>query len=434
MRTWRVDNTDPYTRVDIATGNEDTNLYRGFYGKRFNNGGVLQFAGQQYGVASPRFSGSGDALSLLSRVGIAKKGWSLDGFLLRHHATRDPERAAIGRPTVLSLDATNTDAYIRAAVGRVGSGPWAQLTVASLAFKGTTGPDRNVSATALSDTLERRVSESQYNMSAGYTLGPARFEVEDRLRALGGTTYNGASGRLDLVTPIGVVNGFVEHDGFRKTTNADAGIRAQPLPFIAFSGTISRSVPIASGASSQVSTMSARGEVGLKLFGPWVSAGLITTDGTPGLAPVVYDTLLLPTGPGRISARTASIRGPIRSGFGIDAWVIKWDPNGPYRPQYQSRSELNYSNDFAKRFPRGDFEIRAAGIFEYRGHTNFPLSAGDIETSVAKTLSGLLEIRIMRAVLSYQQRNILGYPYQVVPGFDMPRVLAIYGVRWDFWN
>jgi len=48
MRSWRVDNTDPYTRVDIATGNEDTNLYHGFYGKRFNNGGVLQLAGQQY--------------------------------------------------------------------------------------------------------------------------------------------------------------------------------------------------------------------------------------------------------------------------------------------------------------------------------------------------------------------------------------------------
>jgi hypothetical protein len=161
---------------------------------------------------------------------------------------------------------------------------------------------------------------------------------------------------------------------------------------------------------------------------------LITTNSGAGLAPIVYDTLLLPTGPGRISARTASIRGPIGAGFGIDAWVTKWDPNGPYRPQYQSRSELNYSNDFAKRFPRGDFDIRVAGIFEFRGHTNFPLSAGDIETSVAKTLSGLLEIRIMRAVLSYQQRNILGYQYQVVPGYDMPRVLAIYGVRWDFWN
>jgi hypothetical protein len=49
-------------------------------------------------------------------------------------------------------------------------------------------------------------------------------------------------------------------------------------------------------------------------------------------------------------------------------------------------------------------------------------------------VSTLLEIRIMRAVLTYQQRNILGYLYQVVPGFEMPRVLAIYGVRWDFWN
>jgi hypothetical protein len=75
-----------------------------------------------------------------------------------------------------------------------------------------------------------------------------------------------------------------------------------------------------------------------------------------------------------------------------------------------------------------------AGVYEYRGHTIFPLDAGDLQTPVAKTVSALLEIRIMRAVLSYQQRNILGYLYQVVPGFEMPRVLAIYGVRWDFWN
>src|SRR5206468_11973576 len=89
MRTWRVENTDPYTRVDVATGNADTNLYRGFYGKRLDSGGVVQFAGQQFGVTSPRFAGSGDALSLLSRVGVAKKNWSVEGFIIRHHATRD---------------------------------------------------------------------------------------------------------------------------------------------------------------------------------------------------------------------------------------------------------------------------------------------------------------------------------------------------------
>ncbi|MEO8578605.1 MAG: Plug domain-containing protein [Gemmatimonadales bacterium] len=436
MRSWRVDNTDPYTRADVATGNEDTNLYRGYYGKRFQNGAALQFAGQQYGVRSSRFAGAGDALSLLTRYGVAKKSWSLDGFVIRHHPTRDIQRptAGLGRPPVLSLDATYTDAYVRAAVGSSNRGPWAQVTVASLAFKGTTGPDRSVAATSQPDTLERRVSETQYNVSAGYTLGALRVEVQDRLRAIRGSTYNGASGRLDLVTPVGVVTGFVEHDGYRGTTNADAGIRAQPLPFIAFSGSVAQSVPRTSGVSSPATTTSARGEVALKLFGPWLGAGMISSDRSGGLAPAVYDTLLQATAPGKTSARTASIRGPIIAGFGIDAWVVKWDQSRPYQPEYQSRSEIYYANNFAKRFPRGDLDIRLAGVYEYRSHTTFPLSTGDVRTEAAKTVSAQLEIRLLRAVLTYQQRNILGYQYQVIPGFEMPRVLAIYGVRWEFWN
>jgi hypothetical protein len=439
MRTWRVDNTDPYTRVDVATGNEDTNLYRGFYGKRFDNGGVLQLAGQQYGVTSSRFAGTGDALSLLGRIGIARQSWSIDAFVNRTRATRGIQRPALGRPPVLSLDGTNTNAYIRGAIGGVNSGAWAQVTVASLGFKGTTDPDRNVTANPLADTLERRRSETQYNLSAGYTLGPARLEVQDRLRAFGGTTYNSVSGRLDFVTSFGVLSGFAERDGFRKVTNADAGIRLQPLPFISFAGSVGRLVPTSesnptSGSASTASATSARGEVALKVFRPWVSVGMINADRTQGFAPVVYDTLLLPTGPGRMTARTASIRGPLVGGLGIDAWVARWDRARPYQPEYQSRSEINYANNFAKRFPRGDFDVRAAVTYEYRGSTTFPFEAGDVRVAAAKTLSAILEIRIIRAVVSYQQRNILSYPYEIIPGFEMPRVLAIYGVRWDFWN
>ncbi|MFL5502903.1 MAG: hypothetical protein ACJ799_02720 [Gemmatimonadaceae bacterium] len=432
MRSWRVDNVDPYTHVDVATGNEDTNLYRGFYGKRFDNGGVLQFAGQQYGVTSSRFAGSGDALSLLTRVGVAKQSWSVDAFVLRHHPTRNIQRPAVGsgRPPVLGLDATYTDAYLRAAVGGVNSGQWAQLTIASLGFKGTTDPDRNVAATSQPDTLERRFSETQYRASGGLTFGPLRLEVEDRLRALAGTTYNGVSGRIDLVSPIGVVSGFAEHDGFRGTTNADVGLRAQPLPFVALSGSIARST----ATGSTLGVISQRGEVAIKLFRPWVSVGMITTDKTAGLAPLAYDTLLLATSPGRTSAGTVSIRGPVWAGFGIDAWLLRWDNGWPYQPRYQSRSEINYTNNFERRFPRGDFGLKVAGIYEYRGHTIFPLAAGDVQSSIGKTVSAILEIRILRAVISYQQRNIMGYQYEVIPGFEMPRVLAIYGVRWDFWN
>jgi hypothetical protein len=439
MRTWRVDNVDPYTRVDLATGNEDTNLYRGFYGKRFDRGGVLQVAGQQYGVTSSRFAGSGDALSLLSRIGIARKGWSVDAFVNRTRATRNIQTPTPGNPPVLALDATHTNAYVRAAIGGVNSGPWAQATIASLGFKGTTDPDRSVGAAPFADTLERRRSETQYNLSAGYTLGPARLEVQDRLRALGGTTYNSVSGRLDFATSFGVLSGFAEHDGFRQLTNVDAGIRLQPLPFIAVSGSVARLAPTSqsnptSGTGSTPTATSARGEVALKVFGPWVSVGMISADKSQGLAPIVYDTLLLPTAPGRISARTASIRGRLMGGLGIDAWITRWDNPGTYQPEYQSRSEINYANDFAKRFPRGDFDVRAAVAYEYRGSTIFPLTAGDVRVGAAKTLSAILEIRILRAVVSYQQRNILAYQYDIVPGFEMPRVLALYGVRWEFWN
>ncbi|HEY8833518.1 MAG TPA: Plug domain-containing protein [Gemmatimonadaceae bacterium] len=433
LRSWRVDNTDPYTRVDVATGNEDTNLYRGFYGKRYNNGGVLQLGGQQYGVASPRFSGAGDALSLLGRVGIARKAWSVDGFVNRYHATRDIERPALGRPPILSLDQTITNAYLRAAVGAESGGPWARITLASLAIKGTTGADHSVTATTQPDTLERRTLENQYNVSGGYTAGPARLEFNDRLRASAGTSTNAVSGRLDFATRLGVLSGFAEHDGYHRTTNADVGARLQPLPFLALSGSVASSKP-SGNASPLASTTTFRGEAGLRIFGPWISAGMITTDKTEGLAPLVYDTLLVPTPAGRATARTVSIRGPLGRGFGIDSWLTSWNQADAYQPKYQSRSEINFTNNFIKRFPRGDFEVHAAAAYEYRESTSFPLAAGDVHTPTAKTISALLEFRILRAVISYQQRNILAYQYSVIPGFDMPRVLAIYGVRWDFWN
>ena len=435
LRSWQVTNTTPYTRADIVTGNEETNLYRGYYGKRFGNGGVLQLAGQQFGVRSSRFAGAGDGLSLLARIGVARKRWSVDGYVTRTHATRDLERPISGssRPPILPLDATHTNAYLRAALGAVDGSRWVQLTAASLGFKGTTGADRTVGATSQPDTTERKISESQFDLSGGLTAGALRIEVRDRLRGVGGSSYNSVSGRADVVSPIGLVTGFLEHDGFRSQTSADVGLRAQPVPFFAVSGSVGTARP--TGASGLATTTSARGEAALKVFAPWIGGGFISADKTAGLAPLAYDTLLLNTPAGRTTAVIGFIRGPLWKGIGIDSWITRWnEADVPYQPQYQSRAELNYANNFLRRFPRGDFELHAAAAYEYRGHVVFPLEAGDVEAGTAKTLSALLEIRIMRAVVTYQQRNIMGYQYQIIPGFEMPRVLAIYGVRWEFWN
>lgn len=433
LRSWRVENTTPYTRVDVATGNEETNLYRGFYGRRFDRGEILQLAGQQFGVTSSRFAGSGDALSLLARAGVGRRSWSVDGFVNRTHPTRGIQRAALGRPAIPALDATHTTAYVRAAVGREG-GPWAQVTAASLRFKGSDAVTTvGVDGASVTDTLPLSISEAQYDLSGGYTRGPARIELRDRLRAMGGTTYNSVSARIDLVTPWALLSGFAENDGFRRSTNADVGIRLQPLPFVALSGSVAQTVARSENSSFPTSR-SARGEVGVRVIRPWVSLGAMVLDNAYVPAPVVYDTLLQPISLGRSNGIIGAIRGPLGRGFGIDAWLTRWSSDQPYRPQYQSRSEINFASSFPRRFPTGNFDLRVAGVFEYRGSNTFPLAAGDVDVLAAKTISALLEIRIMRAVVSYQQRNILAYQHEIVPGFEMPRVLAIYGVRWDFWN
>jgi hypothetical protein len=46
----------------------------------------------------------------------------------------------------------------------------------------------------------------------------------------------------------------------------------------------------------------------------------------------------------------------------------------------------------------------------------------------------LLELRLQNAVISWQFRNLLGVRYEPIPGFNAPRPINVYGVRWEFWN
>src|SRR5690606_23776649 len=45
LTTWRVERTTSSTRTDVATGDQETNLYRGMFGRRFKHGEVLQLGG-----------------------------------------------------------------------------------------------------------------------------------------------------------------------------------------------------------------------------------------------------------------------------------------------------------------------------------------------------------------------------------------------------
>src|SRR5207244_1310933 len=120
------------TRTDVSTGNEDTNIYRGYYGKRFGNGAGLQLAGQQHSTVSARFGGGGDGLSFIVRVGAAGKLWSVDAFANRAHTTRVLQPTFGNGLSLPPYASTYRLAYLRGAFGKVGDGPWLEMVASAM--------------------------------------------------------------------------------------------------------------------------------------------------------------------------------------------------------------------------------------------------------------------------------------------------------------
>jgi hypothetical protein len=443
LRTWRVERTTPYTRTDISTGNENTNLYRGYYGKRYDRGQLLQLAGQQYGTNSNRTAGTGDALSLLGRIGLGRKSWSADAFVNRTHINRSTQRVlpTSNRPAIPPFDATNTVAYLRAGFGHVDSGPWFQIVAATQKFRESsphTSGDEGAATTAGGtlvprDTADTTTSSSQIVVGGGLRFGAGRLTVQERMRTTEHRRDYGPLARVEIGSGANVIGAYAESDAIRHITLTEASARIQPLSFVAFSAAASHRTASIEPRGGPAST-ALRGSAGVKLRGLWLTGSIITSDSTLRAAAPIYDTSYTSLSIGRSTGVTTSLRGPVWRGIGVDSWVTHWSNPAMYQPRYESRAELNYANDFQTRFPSGDFGVRASAVMEYRGRVSFPTSASPVGAGSSRVISGLLEVRILRAVVSYQHRNILAYQYEIVPGFQMPRVLAIYGVRWEFWN
>ncbi|HEX2721428.1 MAG TPA: Plug domain-containing protein, partial [Gemmatimonadaceae bacterium] len=246
LRSWRVERTAPYTRTDIYTGDEDTNIYRGFYGKRFDNGAGLQLAGQQFNTRSPRLGGGGDALSFVGRFGIARRMWSIDAFATRRNSSRVLQATFGSGLSIAPFEATQTLAYLRAAVGDQQGGPWAELTASHLRLAESTEQitaSQALSSRILADTTDTTTTTIQYVLSAGFVRGPVRASVTERLRAFEGGVRHAPSGRIEFITRAGSIGLFGERDVTLKRNRVDATARFSPLPFIALAGAASLDSP-----------------------------------------------------------------------------------------------------------------------------------------------------------------------------------------------
>lgn len=436
LRTWRVDNTTPYTRTDAATGDQNTNLYRGYFGRRYAHGEALQLGAQQFSTSPDRLGvASGDDLSAIGRLGWARGRWSVDAYFFRSHRTRGA-LVSQGLPItpLPATDETHTDAYLRAAVGDPDAGPWLQLIAGTMDFRRPKGPaSGDTTQPQPEDTLRSR---AQYVAMGGLTRFGIRLQGTERLWVFGGSRYHTPSLRASYDSRWLTLSAYAEHsdvpvDSVRS--RADVSARLRPLSFLELAGSAGQIRDARAVGTSP--TRYVRGEAGVRLGQLWLSGGALVRDSATLPAPQVYEDGLTPAVEGRATGTFAGVRGTIWKAVRADAIGIRWNGSGWYRPQYETRSQLYVSTRWLSRFPSGHFGFIASAEHDYRSNTLFPDTSGQALMAVgSRVLTTLIEIRILRASIFWQYRNLLGEDYEIVPGFPMPRQTNIYGVRWEFWN
>jgi hypothetical protein len=436
MRSWRVDRTTPFTRTDVYTGDQSTNLYRGLFGRRYQHGEILQLAGQQHGTDPGRNIESSDQLGMLARVGVARQNWSIDAFMLRGDRNRGLTLTEPLSDSIPPTESTRSDAYLRAGWGRSDRGLWVQGIAHASRY--TFGGER-ISGTEPSSADTSRF-ESQYVLTGGYARGPLRASVTQRFRAGLQRRIATPSARVGFETTRLTLSALAEGRGVDSTRRLEVMGVARPLGFVYLAGAFGverpRTLPDSLVTPETPSSPTfARAEAGVRLRDVWFSGGIMRRDRVVLDAPRLYRSS---TETGTDAAQDglfAAIRGRIWKRLYGDFQGIQWsDSGGFYRAKYQSRSELYVSTQMIERFPTGNFHLLASAVHEYRSHSFWPDSSGVLRATGYRTISTLLQVRILQAEVFWNFRNILGERYRQIPGFPATRQTNIYGVRWEFWN
>lgn len=430
LRSWRVERTTPYTRTDIYTGDQSTNLYRGLFGRRYQHGELLQLAAQQHGTSPGGLTESSDQLAVLARAGIAKRGWSADAFLLRGDRNRGRTFALALSDTIPATESTRSEAYVRFGWGNTDNGLWVQgiANASKYVYGGQKG--------ALADTTQSDTSRfrSQYVFASGYSRGPFRASFTQRYLAGMQKRIATPAARLGLDSRFLTLSFFGEGRGVDSTRRFDVSAVVRPVSFFFVAGAAGteqqQSAPVLLPAPTFV-----RGEAGLRLRDMWLSGGVLRRDAVLLDAPTIFRPATEAIAEPAAQGAFATIRGRIWKALYADAQAIQWSDTGSfYRPKYQTRSELYISTSLLERFPSGNFHVLASAVHEYRSSSLWPDSTGVVRLTGYRTISTLLQVRILTAEVFWNFRNVLGERYVQIPGYRLPRLTNVYGVRWEFWN
>ncbi len=438
MRSWRTQATTPVSRVDVYTGDENSNLYRGFFGRRFRNGAAMQVGAQQYSTSSRGSGGGGDELTLLARAGWARGPWSADAFVARGRRARESQaRTANPNDGIPALDGRRTDAYVRAGYGDPDRGTWAQLIAGSMAFQETTpnsGAPPPIDSTAPIPSPDTLRSRAQYVATAGTIIAGFRVSAANRVQVFNRHTFMGQSARIGFDRPRVAFSAFGERAPQDSTTRADITGRINLTRAIWVGGSAAQRWDDADRTNA-ADLFAYRAEAGVRIRRLAISGGILGRDSTLLVPATVFNTDAAAATDGAAVGSFVALNGGLWRDINVQAHGVMWDTEGPYRPRYQSRVQLYLATRWLSRFPSGNFGFLASGIHDYRSSTCFLEAAGACESTAGTgIISTLVEVRILNAVLSWKFVNTQLAVYERVPGFRMARGSQLYGVRWEFTN
>ncbi len=457
MRSWRGPlRYTAQTRADVFTGDNRSNTFRGFLARRAANGVAFQTMLQQRSTDDRRLGGDGDATTVFARLGLVRANWSVDATLLRVRSTQQTLSVVnvtnyllVGR-AIPRYDLVQRDAYLRLGIGQQERGPWLQVVAASR----QTAENTPFAAAAdsdgfVADSADTTRTSAQYVASAGWSSARLRFSVTERLRRLDGSTLHQPSVRIGADLGRLTVAGFAERNPFTTVTRADLLARMQPVPWFVVSGAASYGttgeqwLPFDSLGNVELVALpvarSVRAEAAIRVGRLWLQGGAVFRDSAVLRAPLIFDRGAPRVVEGSAAGLTWAVTGPLFRGFALHLNGVYWETSGWYRPRIQARNELTWRYHWTGATKTGGFDLLLAGQAEYWTPSRIPVfladgSVASVPTFPATPLGLRAEFSLKDATISVQIRNLVNQPYTSVPGMLMPGPLAVYGVRWTFWN
>jgi hypothetical protein len=451
MRTWTVQRTTPYTRVDVFTGDLNTNAFRGLFARRWRNGMLLQLGGQQVATQSGRVNaftgaessggrGDGSVQGLMARIGWSSRRLSVDLYVNATGRERDPHTARKGFTDLLAYKGARRDTYLRLGYGDTLRGFWSQAIVGAVRTR-LEGVGDEVAATDTSPAIETDTirGRTQQLLAVGYRASRWSVSMTDRVRPINGTAFHAPAVRGRLGGSRYALGAFVEANGVDSTRRFDLYARAQPFSWLVLTGAQSARTP--DSATGRLNGSTLRTEAALKVGRLWLGGGVILDNANRFESPVILGTPAAVLSSAAAQGVLVSAAGRLYKDVRVDVQAIRWDASQFNRPQLHVRTEIALISDWRGRFPRGEFSINARLWHELRDGAPFFYGTAtgsgtpDVRiTERANVVTGLLELRLQSATLFYQYRNLTGGAYEQIRGITMPPAVQMYGVRWEFWN